>query len=171
MSKPPRRSDLIHVPTPREQATGVAALYQPRCPRSAGHREFHDLPPVDGRPCPDHLAYAPRWQLPYQPITEKRLAPSATLLRGARAGQLTAAEFDERYLDQVLDPGTGYGPFPCIALSEALKRIRLGAGKRAGSRLVLLCFEKPGENCHRRTLADWLQSNNIACPELDPNRP
>lgn len=33
--------------------------------------------------------------------------------------------------------------------------------------VVLLCWEKPGEFCHRRLVAEWLEKNlNITVPEI-----
>ena len=36
-----------------------------------------------------------------------------------------------------------------------------------GSNAILLCYEKPGEFCHRRLVADWIQNElGIYVPEL-----
>ncbi len=32
---------------------------------------------------------------------------------------------------------------------------------------ILICYEKPGENCHRRLVAEWLENTlNVKIPEL-----
>ena len=31
---------------------------------------------------------------------------------------------------------------------------------------ILLCFEKPGDFCHRHILAEWLRSHGYECEEL-----
>lgn len=49
---------------------------------------------------------------------------------------------------------------------DGLARIREEAG---GLPLVLLCYERPGEWCHRRLLADWLHEQaGVTVPELAP---
>ena len=32
--------------------------------------------------------------------------------------------------------------------------------------IVLLCYEKPGDFCHRHIVADWLNEHEIPCEEL-----
>jgi len=40
--------------------------------------------------------------------------------------------------------------------------------KLSGGRdVVLLCYEKPEDFCHRHLVADWLTKNGIPCEELD----
>jgi hypothetical protein len=44
--------------------------------------------------------------------------------------------------------------------------------KDLGSGSVLLCWEKPGEFCHRRIVAAWLEKETgIECPELFKEKP
>lgn len=39
----------------------------------------------------------------------------------------------------------------------------------AGAEPVLLCWEKPGENCHRRLVAEWFERMlGYEVPELNP---
>lgn len=33
--------------------------------------------------------------------------------------------------------------------------------------IVLLCYEKPADFCHRHLVADWLRKNGIACKEFE----
>ena len=38
----------------------------------------------------------------------------------------------------------------------------------AGGRdICLICYEKPGDHCHRHLVADWLNEGNIHCKEFD----
>jgi hypothetical protein len=76
------------------------------------------------------------------------LAPSADLLKRAKSG-LPWPDFVEEYTSTVLaklDPAKVYAD-----LSDA----------------VLLCWERPGENCHRRLIAEWIESSlGVEVPEM-----
>ena len=77
------------------------------------------------------------------------LAPSVDLLKKSKAG-LPWAQYVAEYKRDVL--------------------ARLGPGKVAadlGPDAILLCWEVPGADCHRRLVAEWLQESlGIAVPEL-----
>lgn len=76
------------------------------------------------------------------------LAPSADLLKRSKAG-LSWPEYVAEYKRDVLaklDPTRVYAD-----LSES----------------ILLCWEVPGEDCHRHLVADWLEKSlKIKIPEL-----
>jgi hypothetical protein len=76
------------------------------------------------------------------------LAPSVDLLKRAKSG-LSWPEYVEGYSRGVLaklDPAKVYAD-----LSDS----------------ILLCWEAPGEDCHRRLVAEWLgKSLNVKIPEL-----
>lgn len=76
------------------------------------------------------------------------LAPSADLLKCSKAG-LSWPEYIEEYKKNVLgklDPEKVYADI-------------------SGS--ILMCWEKPGEDCHRRLVAEWLEKFlNVKIPEL-----
>lgn len=38
--------------------------------------------------------------------------------------------------------------------------------KELGEDAVLLCYEKPGDFCHRHLVSKWLNDNGIKCSEL-----
>ena len=71
------------------------------------------------------------------------LAPTREMLDA----KLTMAQYDEQFLDILyrLDP------------RETLAEITSLAGR--GRSPVLLCWEKPGDFCHRRHVAEWLEHN------------
>ena len=77
------------------------------------------------------------------------LAPSASLLNRSRTG-LPWPEYVEEYKRDVLaklDPAKAFADL--------------------GQWAILLCWEKPGENCHRRLVSEWLEKAlNIKIPEL-----
>ena len=77
------------------------------------------------------------------------LAPSIDLLKRSKAG-LPWAEYVAEYTRDVLgklDPAKVYADL--------------------GPDAILLCWEKPGEECHRRLVAEWLEKSlGIKIPEL-----
>jgi len=76
------------------------------------------------------------------------LAPSADLLKRAKAG-MPWPEYVAEYKRDVLarlDPAKVYAE-----LTDA----------------ILLCWERPGEDCHRRLVAEWIESSlGVNVPEM-----
>ncbi len=94
----------------------------------------------------------PRWPLPFAYRRATLLAPSRETfeLRSDEA-------FEEAYLRQLKETGTE-------KIEALLKRISHDEG---GGPLILLCWEKPGEVCHRRMFAQWWQARiGQEVPEL-----
>jgi len=76
------------------------------------------------------------------------LAPTVALLRLYKAG-LPWDEFVKEYQRDVLDK-----------LNPAKVAADLGPDA------ILLCWEKPGDNCHRRLVAEWMEKQlEIKMPE------
>lgn len=75
------------------------------------------------------------------------IAPNATMLSAIKAGSITKEQYKEQYLHQ-LQSGVRGADF-----------IRYICKLADGKDIVLLCYEKPSDFCHRHILADWL--NNI----------
>jgi hypothetical protein len=74
---------------------------------------------------------------------ELALAPTREMLKMPRE------DYDRHFLEMLthLDPKTVYD--------------------RLGENAVMLCYEKPGEGCHRRIVAEWLEKAlGIEIPEL-----
>jgi uncharacterized protein (DUF488 family) len=88
------------------------------------------------------------WHVPqYRP-----LVPAWKLVRDSKAGLIERQAFDREYLAQLhaLDP----------------RRVLFDLAA-FGPEVVLLCWEKPGDYCHRRLAAQWLETEfGIAVPEL-----
>jgi len=84
----------------------------------------------------------------------KKLAPPIYLVKHYRAKTIT----DEQYIDEYcrvvlskLDPQN--------VLNEIITLF--------GDDATLLCFEDPGEFCHRRIVADWIEKGTgVNVPEL-----
>lgn len=43
--------------------------------------------------------------------------------------------------------------------------IDLAPGDMTGKTICLVCYEKPGDFCHRHLVADWLNKNGFECKE------
>jgi hypothetical protein len=90
--------------------------------------------------------WSPRWWGKGRRYTA--LAPSADLLKRAKAGfpwPDYIREYESEVLDK-LDPEKVYAE-----LSES----------------ILMCWEAPGQNCHRRLVAEWLEKSlKVKIPEL-----
>jgi uncharacterized protein (DUF488 family) len=69
----------------------------------------------------------------------KKLAPPYWLVRKSKSGEMTDEEFERRFKEHVLDK---------LDANEILAEI--------GDDAILLCWEKPGEFCHRRLVGAWL---------------
>jgi len=84
----------------------------------------------------------PKW---YKGKVYKKLAPSWALVKVE-----DEKEYVRRYKYEVLDR---------LDPAQVLKEL--------GEDAVLLCWEKPGEFCHRRIVAEWLEGElGIEVPEL-----
>jgi hypothetical protein len=70
-------------------------------------------------------------------------------------------EFERRYVER-LDR---------FGIEHFRSRFQQISEYKAGAGLVLLCFEKPGEFCHRRLFARWIeQQTGQHIPELPDDR-
>ncbi len=98
----------------------------------------------------------PRWRLPYRYRMLRSLAPSREIF-GLAEQEFTAAyraQLDELGVERIL---------------ADLARI---GGEHGGRPLVLLCWEKAPDLCHRGLLAQWLEERaGIVVPELPRNIP
>ena len=111
-------------------------------------------------PCPVSIAlYPPLW---FEGLRYSALAPTRHMFQERKSGLLSDTDFERRYASDVL------GKWPTHEeLLADLSRF-LGANAPAGTEEVtLLCFEKPGLLCHRRFLAEWLESRGVAVPEWE----
>lgn len=81
----------------------------------------------------------------------RELAPPADLLMGYKKGRITKEIYTREYERRVLRKLT-----PRIVADEL------------GEDAVLLCFEIPGEFCHRHIVAKWLNAAGYRVVEYDP---
>jgi len=95
--------------------------------------------------------FPPKW---FAGAEIRDLAPSKKLLGQARSGRIDQAEYTTRYFAEIRER---YSP-------ETL--VRQLARDFDDRDVVLLCFEKKGEFCHRRLVAAWLEDQlGIVVPE------
>jgi len=99
----------------------------------------------------------PKWPLPYPLDHEVRdLMPF-----GLFGADLPWPEFEQRYRTR-LDR---------IGVDRLRAQFDAIAAEHPGRPLVLLCWEnldKPGERCHRRIAADWIEARTgLAVPEVE----
>lgn len=89
-----------------------------------------------------------RWGHNFDSYIDERmesLAPSVELLNGYKNGTVTKEEYEKIFNAQL------EGIDPSIVPDNS----------------VLLCFEKPGDFCHRHLVAAWLRKNGRDCQELE----
>lgn len=89
----------------------------------------------------------PSW---YEGRCYPALAPTWEMVRDVKAGNITQFQYAQLFRDLLvrrkLDPHT--------VLQEL------------GENAVLLCYEKPGDHCHRRLVADWIKNHtDVDVPE------
>ena len=89
--------------------------------------------------------FPPKW---FNGRELKILAPSKKLLWQAKQGKISEEEYTKQYMAQIQKV------FNPPALLEKLET------EFSGKDIVLLCFEKKGEFCHRRLLAQWLEGES-----------
>ena len=88
--------------------------------------------------------YAPDY---YKGIEFKTLAPKYSWWKQWHDHHLSDDWYKERYQETVLD-----------RLNPKIIANRL---KSFGDNVVLLCYEKTGEFCHRQLVADWLRTAGV----------
>jgi len=104
---------------------------------------FGLLRKIDPEISPVSIArFPPKWFDGYE---MKELSPDEKLLWKTKQGKIIEEEYTKKYMAQIQER------FDPQSLYENLKE------KFNGKDIVLLCFEKKGEFCHRRLLAEWLE--------------
>ena len=86
-------------------------------------------------------------------IEYQKLAPTEKILRAYKDGKLTTENYAKAYKREVLDK---------ITLKEVMSFFELVGN---GNDIVLLCFEKSVDFCHRHILAEWFIEQGIQVDE------
>ncbi|MDR2397020.1 MAG: DUF488 domain-containing protein [Puniceicoccales bacterium] len=85
------------------------------------------------------------------------LNPTEQLLREAKSGAIPIEEAMKKYQREILSKLS-----PIKIYKELIEMLN----KSNKQHFTLLCYEKPGEVCHRRVVAKWLEiGNSISVPE------
>ncbi len=88
--------------------------------------------------------WTPKW---YEGLKEPALSPPEQLLRRYKSNNPPSdKEYEDVYMRQLSIP----------KVKDALHRIKDATGNRD---VVLMCYEKPGDLCHRHMLADYIKQN------------
>ena len=94
-------------------------------------------------------AWVPHWFR--VPKRYPDLAPTMEMVKKYKAGEIDNTEYTETYFEIVLD-------------KRGLKAQQIVDDMDDGT--IMLCFEKPGEFCHRRLVAKWVESETgLVVPE------
>lgn len=100
----------------------------------------------------------PKW---YSGLWYKKLAPKWSFFNEWKNG--TEHKGDNEYYilhfnEEVLKN---------INPSEIEKELKTLAKRRTSDKIILLCYEKPGDFCHRHLVSDWFNQNGIFCKEFE----
>ena len=125
----------------------------------------------------DHLCvgislYCPEWLKVNHPdnflfIENNFLAPSKELLEGIKMGSITKDQYTERYKDQIRHCFDRFPEFDNF--HDWIDQLDKEFSDKY-SAVVLLCYEKPGDFCHRNILREMLNYEyHIRCDEFPYN--
>lgn len=95
----------------------------------------------------------PQW-FPYICEELPELYPGWELVNGIKGGTLTHEEYERRYKERLSG---------MVRQEIILKLIQISK-QNGGRDVVLLCYERPEDFCHRHFIAEWL---NIGVKEVE----
>lgn len=98
--------------------------------------------------------YTPQW---FNGTKYTKLSPNTSILFSYKEGKLDQDGYVRRFINEVLNQ-LDYKAV--IADLEALTNANQ-------ENIVLLCYEKPSDFCHRHIVAEWLNYNKIDCKEVE----
>lgn len=84
----------------------------------------------------------------------KKLAPTWEIFSAYRSGEIDEEGYTREFYEQVLKPLNPHDMYSYLT-------------KTYGEDVILLCYEKPGDFCHRRIVANWFEESlGIEVPEF-----
>lgn len=98
---------------------------------------------------------SPDW---YKGLEYKRLAPKISFFMEWKKGKINNDQYIEQYHKQVLNQ---------LEPKTILQEIHELSNS---PKIVLLCYEKFGDFCHRHIVAHWLKNSGYNVCELDANK-
>ena len=100
--------------------------------------------------------YTPQW---FNGAKYTKLSPNTSILFSYEEGKLDQDGYARRFINEVLNQ-LDYKAV--IADLEVLTNTNQ-------ENIVLLCYEKASDFCHRHIVAEWLSYNNVECKECLKN--
>lgn len=99
----------------------------------------------------------PNW---YKGLWYKKLAPKWSFFNEWKNGAEHKGDNDyyiQYFNNEVLDK---------LSVSLVVEDLQKIANTKDTDKIILLCYEKPGDFCHRHLVADWLTKNGLKTIEL-----
>lgn len=99
----------------------------------------------------------PNW---YKGLWYKKLAPKWSFFNEWKNGTEHKGDNDYyicHFNNEVLDK---------LSVSLVVEDLQKIANTKDTDKIILLCYEKPGDFCHRHLVADWLTKNGLKTIEL-----
>lgn len=99
----------------------------------------------------------PNW---YKGLWYKKLAPKWSFFNEWKNGAEHKGDNDyyiQHFNNEVLNK---------LSVSLVVEDLQKIANMKDTDKIILLCYEKPGDFCHRHLVADWLTKNGLKTIEL-----
>lgn len=100
----------------------------------------------------------PNW---YKGLWYKKLAPKWSFFNEWKNG--TEHKGDNKYYIQHFNEEVLKNKNP----SEIEKELKTLSKRRTSDKVILLCYEKPDDFCHRHLVSDWFNQNGVSCQEFE----
>jgi len=78
---------------------------------------------------------------------ETELMPSWDMVNGVKSGRMTKEDY-------------------AAIFNKKLEKLSAWSIEQIYRGCIFLCYEKPGEICHRHLVAEWLRANGFECEEF-----
>lgn len=89
----------------------------------------------------------------YNGLRYKELAPKKATFDKWKSGEIDNFGYTELYKKEVLNN---------LNPQKVINELSL-----LGDKVILLCYEKSGDFCHRHIVADWLEANGVVVEEYN----
>lgn len=112
--------------------------------------------------------FPPKW---YHGMEYLKLAPPWSILKRWKDGEKdynAVREYVQDYYRQVLNPLSiprVLNDLQIMLPNDIKLKIQSPVWNDDGWHIALICYEKPGDFCHRKIVAEWLQDAGITCQE------
>lgn len=107
--------------------------------------------------------------LPGGMFRSELLAPSAMLLSDYKAGVIDESTYKRRYVTELAESLYKKGFDSFKSYFRRIRDIYENEVSVSYGSVIFLCYEKPGEFCHRHILADLMNMYGYDCTEFSPS--